>query len=475
MSMTEIEREEILAERAAEVQRRTQDQQLKRLLLSKRLDADAEGRKRKAGLADLDDGQRKSSRQKTKASDKIEAYKRQRELKGAQRARGEERMRGQHSASSRGGSTDRDASGESEVEWDHGRRASPSRKDETPPELEDFLNVRIGRTGFAKLLYDPDFQNAARGCYCRVNCGQDGTGPRYRIGMIKGFRDGRPYAFEGAHAPGKKVYTNQYLIVSHGKKEKEYTIACCSDTKFTHSELAEFKATLSEDGIRLPTKRTINAKYGHLDKVVNHQWTDADIEEKMQKMKLVRKTYVDYHRERITRRLQEAKTRGDDATVARCVRELADLDAGRAVVPAAKGASPVKKEDQQTRLAKLNKANRISNSNDIRNALLAEADAKKKRREAAIARMKEEEERHKAEVAAKNSLKVPGADDDLFGDASDISRSGTPANGTPRKGISRAGTPLNGVREKKAFGQFSKKKMDDEVIAAMDLGIDIDI
>lgn len=184
MAMTEIEREEILAERAAEIQRRAQDQQLKRLLTSQR---DSDARKRKAGAADLDDGQRKSSRPKTKASDKIEAYKRQRELKGAQRARGEERrLKGAQSSSEEGGYSDDDASGESEVEWDDRRKASPVRKDEPPPEIEDFERIRVGRSQFAKHLFDPTFEDSVRGCYCRVNCGQDSTGPRYRVGAIKG-------------------------------------------------------------------------------------------------------------------------------------------------------------------------------------------------------------------------------------------------------------------------------------------------
>ncbi|KAF2155092.1 plus-3-domain-containing protein [Myriangium duriaei CBS 260.36] len=470
MAMTEIEREEILAERAAEIQRRTQDQQLRRLLQQNRRDDDFDGKKRKAGAADLDDGQRKSSRQKTKATDKIEAYKRQRELKGAQRAKGEERRRDQRSPSAGGDYSDRDASGESEVEWDDGRRASPPpRKDEPPPEVEDFDRVRVGRSNFSKFLYDPPFENAVRGCYCRVNCGQDGTGPKYRIGLVKGFHDGRPYTMDGHN--GKKVFTDQYVVIANGKKEREYPFAACSDGKFTSSEFAEFKNTLSEDGIRFPTRRQIDGKLAELKSMVNHQWTEADIQAKMDKKWHKQKAYTDYHRERITRRRDDAARRGDDATVARCNKDLADLDAS-GVVSTSKTASPIKKEDQQTRLAQLNKANRKTNSEEIRKALIAESVAKQKARLAAIAKLKEEEERKKAaaDAAAQNGLKVPGSVDDLFGDGSDISRAGTPRNGT-----SRAGTPMNGVKEKKAFGQFSRKKMDDEVIAAMDLGIDIDI
>jgi len=182
MAMTEIQREEILAERAAEVQRRAQDQQLKRLL-SARNKSESDKKKRKAGLADLDDSQRKSSRQKTKASESLEAYKRQRELKGAQRARGEERRR-EREASEEGGYSEEDADGEDEVEWDDGRRASPA-KEAPPPELKDFERVRVGRSNFSKVCFYPTFESLIKGCYCRVSVGMEG-GQAYRMVQIKG-------------------------------------------------------------------------------------------------------------------------------------------------------------------------------------------------------------------------------------------------------------------------------------------------
>ena len=101
---------------------------------------------------------------------------------------------------------------------------------------------------------------------------------------------------------------------------------------------------------------------------------------------------------------------------------------------------------------------------------------------------------------------APGVDD-LFEGGSDISRSGTPVNGvgtpklgptlTPATGISRAaspnplslanGTPRNSTLvvssplkpvivqpKKKGLPTIRKAAMDDEIIANMDLGIDLD-
>lgn len=189
LSLTEIEREEILAERAAEVQRKTQDLQLKRLLAKRRDEAQGDQKKRKASAADLEDGERKTSRQKVKTSAPLEAYKRQRELKGQQRARDADRRRDQRSPSEEGGYSDQDAEGESEVEWDDrpARKASPAH-DEPPPDLRAFDVARIGRSNFGEYCHNPHFEDLAKGCFCRVSTGMDQATGRntYRLIQVKG-------------------------------------------------------------------------------------------------------------------------------------------------------------------------------------------------------------------------------------------------------------------------------------------------
>lgn len=194
MAMTEIEREEILAERAAEMEKQQQDRQLKRLLQSRKRDEarNADKKKRKAGAADLDDGDRKTSRQKVKTSAPLEAYKRQRELKGAQRAGFEDRRgrddRDDRSPSREEAFSDRDAEGESEVEWDEAPRVSSVFKDEPPADLKDFQRVCIGRQNFAVVCFYPTFEEAIKGCFVRVNIGPNReTGQNtYRLCQIKG-------------------------------------------------------------------------------------------------------------------------------------------------------------------------------------------------------------------------------------------------------------------------------------------------
>lgn len=197
MAMPEIQREQILSERAQQVDRHNQDIALRRLLASRERDEarQAKKNKRKASSASLDDVQRKSSRQKTtlggrkvgEASGAIEAYKRQREQKGK---RDELRRRDPVKDTSRAkeeGLTEDDADGESEAEWDDRDRSPSPPKDDPPAELRDLQRARVGRSNFAQVCFYPGFDDAISGCYVRVNVGpnRDTGSNEYRVCLIK--------------------------------------------------------------------------------------------------------------------------------------------------------------------------------------------------------------------------------------------------------------------------------------------------
>lgn len=199
MAMPEIQREQILSERAQQVDRHNQDLALRRLLASREREEarQAKKNKRKASAASLEDGNRKSSRQKTtlggrkvgETSDAIQAYKRQREQKGK---RDELRRRDPVPKDPKSRSrddrvSDDDAEGESEVEWaDRDRSPSPP-KDDPPADLRDLNRARVGRTNFAQVCFYPGFDDAISGCYARVNIGPNrDTGlNEYRLCQIK--------------------------------------------------------------------------------------------------------------------------------------------------------------------------------------------------------------------------------------------------------------------------------------------------
>jgi hypothetical protein len=186
LSLPEIEREEILADRAQQVLHRQQDLMLKKAMNE---NAAQSKQKRKADAAELDDGEKRSMRPKTDKRSALDDYKRAREQKGAERDR-RDTARDRKDRRSPTPVSDRDADGESEVEWAEPTTSSRRRED-PPAELQDFERCRIGRSTFAKVCFYPGFEEAIRGCYARISIGMNReTGQNmYRMTQIKGERD----------------------------------------------------------------------------------------------------------------------------------------------------------------------------------------------------------------------------------------------------------------------------------------------
>ena len=183
MAMTEIKREEVLAERAQAAEEQSQKLALRRMLAQRGRE---EENKKKRKATDADDAPRKSTRTKAaKTNETLEAYKRQREQRGRERRRGEDRKARDRRSQSK--DSDADAEGESEVEWDDGH-SKPAAIEQPPADLRDYQRIRIGRFNFPVINFTPGFEEKVIGCFARVNVGIDrATGENsYRMCRING-------------------------------------------------------------------------------------------------------------------------------------------------------------------------------------------------------------------------------------------------------------------------------------------------
>lgn len=183
MGMSQLEREEILGQRAEETHRAHFAAELSRR-------AAQSDRKRKADSEEPDDAMRKNSRPKVqpRKNDKLEAYKREREQRGQQRQRVDDRLssrRRRSSSGDRGAGSDLDADGESDVEWDE--RPADKVREEQPASIRDFESVRVGRGFFSEVCFYPGFEDAMTGTFGRVGVGQDSQRRTlYKMAQIKG-------------------------------------------------------------------------------------------------------------------------------------------------------------------------------------------------------------------------------------------------------------------------------------------------
>lgn len=198
-------------------------------------------------------------------------------------------------------------------------------------------------------------------------------------------------------------------------------------------EFEHYKTALQNAGIRMPTRSKLESKFRDIHHLRHHKFSNDDIQYKLTKQN------------RYASRLAQS----------------------------ASGAPPKPKTSaqvMQARLEQINKDNRRRNQEEGRKAMIAERKRELQKRAAAQQerekKVKEEAEKAAKEAEKKSRLLAVGKDD-LF-DGSDISRGNTP-------GISRTATPQPPKREIKGIPTFTKKKMDDDVIASLDLDIDIEI
>ena len=195
MSLPELERESILAERAQENDRRLQDMHLRRLyeMRAQAERADRSSPSKRKAEPHEEENPRKSSRTKTRldglkaggANEALGDYKRRRDEKAM---RGKARLSDRHdrhrssiSPSSDEGETDGEGPSQRSQEVDR-------RVEDGPPGLYEYDYLRISRSALEKTCFYPDFEEKFVDYVVRVCLGQDHrTGESvYRIALIKG-------------------------------------------------------------------------------------------------------------------------------------------------------------------------------------------------------------------------------------------------------------------------------------------------
>ncbi|RMD42434.1 hypothetical protein DV735_g2705, partial [Chaetothyriales sp. CBS 134920] len=445
-AMNQLDREQTLAQRIEQVDRHDQDNQLRRMMLNRQKELQKQDKKkRKADAADLDESQRKSSRQRTKLGGGRAAY--------AQRS------------------------------------PSPA-KDDPPAELADVQRARIGRDNFAQVWERPDFEKTVIGCFTRVCLGPGRTPGvnEYRLCQISGFQPGRPYAM--TDVAGKPFLVDKYVVCTHGKAEKAWSFLECSMSRFTEEEWRRYRLTIANEDCRMPTKGQIAAKLEALGKLINHRWTDSELNAREHRRKaLYDKVNRTDEKEQVREALAEARRAGNEQLIEELEEKLANIVPMKLALNTTLVTKDKKKEedDEAARLAELNRRNLVRDTENIRKAQLAELHKRKPKKHL--------------------------APDDLFDAGSDVSRTGTPVNGsntlknTPNisrtatptplalangsqrtalpvgvgsqtKPISNPSTPLSSSQPEKKKGGIPvirKSAMDDEILASVDLGIDIEI
>ncbi|KAG8529450.1 uncharacterized protein KY384_006087 [Bacidia gigantensis] len=498
LALPEIERESILAEREHIKERKKQDQQLRTLLKAK-LEGESKPSKRKAD-PDLEESPRKSTRQKTtlggrkvgEASKTIEAYKRQREEKGLktqQRKAGalatqERRAR----SSSNGRYPSADADGESEVEWDTGKsKADEERfRNAQPADFNDFRRTTLTRNFLAEFCFHPGFAEKIRECYVRLPQKSAPGIPSngYQLVQIKNVfdKEGWPYAM--MKNSGKRFVTNQHLMLAVEGTQKEFHMNSISNSTVTEVEVANHKNNLANEGKPIPSRPYLDHKIDDINSLIHHQFTDDELQHKLERSGVLSSKAASFEKVAILNRRRAAEEHADEAAVAKCDAELTELTGPRLRYgtsldnPKPVVAAPAL-PSQQDLMAELNRQNRKKNAEDIRKAQLAEKRAARLAREAVARGEAVEDPFARVKTTARTHYDVNETLAPHRVKEVNRSRSGTPAGLLTPKIEARKVTRSPEVKPqsvvRKGLPVLGSRNMDDEIIGALDMGIDIEI
>ena len=412
MGLSVLEQEELLADRAEEQAQKSRESQLKSLLNSRTADP---SKKRKAA-AELEE-ERRPARAKTGREKLLDSYKSQREQAKEGGRRGRTIGRSTRRSRSRSDASSRDASGSPDVQ--SAPTTAASKELDFPVELQQIERIRVGRTRLAQNCFNPRFEESMIGCFARVCIGQNSQRENeYRMTTIKAIVTGPPYLVDASPAV-PKFYTDQYVMLAHGKAQKQWPFNNCSDSQFSERELNRWKQQMVTDTVPMVTRGEAENTLTGIHNLLNHHLSSAEINEKVAKREKYRHLFAE-------------------------------------AAPAVKRSTQT--EDAAERLRQRNEKIRKQDAEERRKTFAQQI--KKKNalmKQAAAARAS----------ASQDTLAVPKSDiDALFSEGSDVSRPASPA---PAVG-SGTSTP-----QKHKSGRFTKMTMDDDVIGSMDLAIDIEI
>lgn len=264
----------------------------------------------------------------------------------------------------------------------------------------------------------------------------------------------------------------------------------CAPTNKSQEELEGHKKFLRERGLQLPRVSSLDKKLEDLRRLVAYELTNDEITAMVDRKNFLRRKYDPETRERLQKSIEESREAGNHIFANQLQEELDSLGkpSGLAfrtsLTPQKQSADSM----QQERLAQLNAENRRRNNEAVRRAQLAErqrardADERQRARDAEAKLAKgeaadeEEARRLRTKVGSVQGSETPAKSASKAG-----SGESTPAaNGTPG-GAQKGVLPEVAKLQEKKFAEargvptIRKPLMDDDIIASLDLDIDVEI
>ncbi|KAG6853749.1 hypothetical protein C0991_001765 [Blastosporella zonata] len=419
MQLPEIEREEILAARLEEKQRKHDKWMVSQMVNQQTHGKEPEG---VAKAAKRQHTARGATKEKSRKLDELKAKRKAKDEK--QRTKGSPKRDRSSSPMDMDISDDESEDGQiSKFEQEEEKERKMFSKppvDDQPAGLEDFEKCRLSRDMLAKHCMAPWFQDYVQNAWVRYLIGQENGAPVYRICQISnlGVDNVKAYRVNDKQA-------DQTLELKHGKSVKPFPMDKVSNGPFLQKEFERLVRVCNNEDVKIPTKQALEKKVGEMQKLVNQPITESDINAMLARKSQLNKKPTGLSATMEKSRLMQARTlalrRADSA-------ELAEIDLKISELVA----SQPQKEEAVDLLARVNERNRKANMESVRKAELAEAERKRRDRKLAASGTQ-------TPIDPSARLKIKPR---LFDAATPTTRPGTPAGAAPNKSASRPISPL---------------------------------
>ncbi|KAI1294995.1 RNA polymerase-associated protein rtf1 [Mortierella claussenii] len=394
MAMSEVDREQILFERAKKrtvlMDQRQVAKRLKRQEEANRNSRKGSGstrdsarRKEEAGiilfvfpkpLRHLGSTRAKDTRTgNTKA---LADLKRAQERKRARRSHSPEPKRRRKGSPDYSDKSDTQSSEEEQDDYDSDTnlKKSPSSNNKSgshgslsrrPAGLDDLNSIRLSRDRLEKWCYSPFFKDTVTGCFVRLLLGPDSNRqPVYRITEIVGVgKQSKIY-------PVGKTMTNLTLTLKHGKAEKVFTMDIISNSNFTEDEFRRFENVLKAEKSNMATMDHVENKRRDIEHAKEYVLTAAEVEEIIELKKQMKQGRLNpiVHRT-ILEQQKMSQSQEEAEETERRLRELKETEMAQRDM----------RSDKLDVWAKLNERNRTLNRSSGREAESKQAIQKKQK------------------------------------------------------------------------------------------------
>lgn len=247
-----------------------------------------------------------------------------------------------------------------------------------------------------------------------------------------------------------------------------------------------------EADVALPTKPFLVNKIDDINRLLNHNFTSEEIQQKLERSGVLQQRFANIERNAVLDKRRKAEARGDEVAVTKYNAELAELNGPKLAFGTSLYKEPPKSANtgptQQERLAELNRANRKANAEEVRKAQRAEKRAHAlaqraiDRGEAVADPFARVKTRPRTQYDANGEHLAPpkpiakGVDDLFEGGSQGTSRAGSRASTPMQNGaVKKVNIPQPPQQKVNGLPKVGRRNVDDDIIGAMDFGIDIDI